>query len=436
MSTSGTFSTTSNGTHISEVITHDPNVGDTYSRVDSTVVAAQSGWTRSSTNTPGYNSSTRRLRKHKGIDLPMNPFGFSKTAYSGRYGTIYSAAISKLNGAYTAYQDSGYWDSNIPVPAKDPDVFARLDSKARNKLLGKLHDQSVNLGNAIGEGKQTVNLFLQTAGRLAGAAKDLRRGNISGAAQILTGLQQTNVDLRGRRILHSNNTTFARAMRLNSSRALANGWLELQYGWMPLLSDIYGSCEFLANKLYRAPRFKESASSSVSTSYTVRTDISVDAYVLDAFETVHAVKYVNYFSQEGQHDLAAIGLINPLSIAWELTPWSFVVDWMLPIGTFLNNLDATYGLEFKKGCRTEFWRASCKRRQYGKSYEIGNVKYVNTSNVSERVDKVFVSRDRVSSFPSNPLPNFKNPFSQFKSLIDPGAHALNAMALLTQAFGR
>jgi hypothetical protein len=35
-----------------------------------------------------------------------------------------------------------------------------------------------------------------------------------------------------------------------------------------------------------------------------------------------------------------LGLTDPLSVAWELIPYSFVVDWFVPIGTYLDNLNA------------------------------------------------------------------------------------------------
>jgi len=36
-----------------------------------------------------------------------------------------------------------------------------------------------------------------------------------------------------------------------------------------------------------------------------------------------------------------ISLGNPMELAWELIPFSFVVDWFLPIGNWISALDAT-----------------------------------------------------------------------------------------------
>jgi hypothetical protein len=31
----------------------------------------------------------------------------------------------------------------------------------------------------------------------------------------------------------------------------------------------------------------------------------------------------------------SLGLVNPLEIAWEVVPYSFVVDWFLPVGSYI-----------------------------------------------------------------------------------------------------
>lgn len=41
-----------------------------------------------------------------------------------------------------------------------------------------------------------------------------------------------------------------------------------------------------------------------------------------------------------------LGIINPQTWAWDAMPWSFVLDWWLPVGTFLSNFTASVGLEF------------------------------------------------------------------------------------------
>ena len=42
--------------------------------------------------------------------------------------------------------------------------------------------------------------------------------------------------------------------------------------------------------------------------------------------------------------LEQFGVLNPASVAWELTPFSFVVDWFVNIGSFLRQFGDTAGL--------------------------------------------------------------------------------------------
>jgi len=426
MSSYGTFATSSNGPHFEQNWFTDPDGTVTYSRIDSLIsLATTRDWTRSGTVTPGYRGSTKG-RKARGIDLPMNPFLFSLNEQSGAIGTMYHADINTVSGARSESLNSGFWGRNIPSIAPSSDVFAELDAKGRNKLLGKLHDQSVSLGIALAEGKQTINLFVNNIGKLAGSFRQLKRGDLSGAASILTGKKSANFSTRGPFTGRGKNRT--------TEEALASNWLELQYGWKPLLSDIYGACEFLANRLNRYPRYKEVSYQFKGENFSVTSEDADNRYV-DSYETLHTCKYVLYYSQdEGQHDLSALGLVNPLAVAWELVPYSFVVDWALPIGTFLGNLDATVGLNFVKGCKTTFWRGTVTRVRQGKSYTDGVRQIINSGKVTEVSRKVSVVRAPLLSFPNAPAPRLKNPFSQYNGLLDPGDHALNALALLTTTF--
>jgi hypothetical protein len=331
--------------------------------------------------------------------------------------------MNKVNGHWNTTMEYGDWGGNSFAPGKNASDSDYLSNKSLNKLLGKAKDQSVNLGWAVGEGRQTLNLFADNAKKIAGAARTLRQGNLVGAAAILTGAQPREF-IRGER-------SFKKDLRRNAPVALANRWLELQYGWLPLLSDIYGSFEYLTNKLYKAPRLKETAFAHIERNEENISEFA-DFRVVTSVETTHTVRWVLYYTQSGNHDLSALGLTNPLSIAWEVTPWSFVVDWALPIGTYLNNLDAFDGLSFVKGCKTEFWKGTVLRVEMGKQRTLGDWVYTTTSNVRELTSAVQVSRQKLTSFPSSPLPSFKFPFKG--GLIGP--HALNAYALLTQAFGR
>lgn len=50
-----------------------------------------------------------------------------------------------------------------------------------------------------------------------------------------------------------------------------------------------------------------------------------------------------------QHRYMELGLYNPFALFWEVTPYSFVVDWMLPIGNWLGSLTADVGMSYIDG---------------------------------------------------------------------------------------
>lgn len=90
-----------------------------------------------------------------------------------------------------------------------------------------------------------------------------------------------------------------------------------------------------------------------------------------------------------------LGLTNPAMVAWDLVPFSFVVDWFLPVGKFLNSFDSHYGFSLKHGCGA-----------YDiKSHASLSESYVSGGFVSGFADAREYSRDQVSSFS---LPRFSD----------------------------
>jgi len=56
------------------------------------------------------------------------------------------------------------------------------------------------------------------------------------------------------------------------------------------------------------------------------------------------------------YQLNRYGVANPLSLLWELTTLSFVVDWFTGIGDFLDSLTASFGLSYLWGYETRYVR--------------------------------------------------------------------------------
>lgn len=121
-------------------------------------------------------------------------------------------------------------------------------------------------------------------------------------------------------------------------------------------------------------------------------------------------------------------MLNPQSIAWELTPWSFVIDWFIPIGNYLNNLDAFASYHTKAFHRTTIVKRRVRgKRSISPGWKDGLVIVGGGSN-SFATDHISVTREILPVPPDLPYPHFKNPFSL--------PHITDAVALASQFFSR
>lgn len=300
-----------------------------------------------------------------------------------------------------------------------------VDRRAVNKLLDNMKDQKINLAQAFAEREQTIQTLTSTAKTVAKALSSLKSGNFAGAAKAL-GIKPPK---RGQR-------RFNKEYANDVSNAMSDAWLSMQYGWKPLLQDVYGAAETLAqaslgpenrNAIY-AVASGSSRKDLTSRKIDSRATSGTTGYDSTVYECKgsYSVRYkVRYTrSSPPTSSLAKLGILNPLALAWELTPYSFVVDWFFPIGNWLGGLDASAGLAFESGFKTTLLKVEQETtqvttitwnpptRRYSETFDKENRKYVT------------MQRDTLSAFPFAPAPTFKNPLSF--------SHMLSAMALLKQ----
>lgn len=224
-------------------------------------------------------------------------------------------------GYYAAYNPlSGY------LTLSDATVARAID-----KIAQKAKGHSFNLGVAVAEGHQTLMLTLNVIRRLNLAAGAIKKGQIGPALRFL-GSPDSNVPQR-------------RAYKKLSQSDIGSMWLEIQYGWMPLIGDVYESAKAY-EKLTSAPRsteFRVGASETKIISDPHFQPPEYSCFVRKA----HYESSVHYTCRltEVLSMTRSLGLQNPLSVVWEKVPFSFVADWFIPIGTYLDNLGIIPHLE-------------------------------------------------------------------------------------------
>lgn len=188
------------------------------------------------------------------------------------------------------------------------------------KLLEKWRQSSFDLGVTIGEGRESVQLITSRLGDIAKAATQLRKGNLGGALRTLS---------------HVPKGVRRSAQAAISAGAFRDAWLELQYGWLPLLRDIHALSEFV--KLDPKRNRVKARSSNRGGAKPYGSGIPQDRVHVSKNDS-RLQLIVEVSSQPTL--MERLGLTDPLSVGWNLAGWSFVVDWFAPIGDYLATLHA------------------------------------------------------------------------------------------------
>lgn len=339
--------------------------------------------------------------------------------YSGNF---IQGDVSAFNGVYqvfgypanpktsqTSVGDLQTGNYGVTCPAF-PVFNTGLESRAVTKALSKLKNQSVNLAVAFAERKETAELLVGTLAGLAKAARSLHCGDMRGVARGL-GLSGTPKSPRGR--------TFPQK------------WLELQYGWQPLYSDVFGCVNALNQRdTDDAKRYTVAVTGKVRDPFRRFTRTPQVRPCLDAISTDTGfegcfVRLDYYLENPLLASLSALGITNPAEVVWERVPFSFVVDWFLPVGNYLSSMDAALGYSFRGGSCTRLFRRDWSAGIVPGANASGFRAGVITGTVSCRA--VNIDRSVYTSSPLPRIPGFKNPFPQN------GRHIANAIALFASS---
>lgn len=358
-------------------------------------------------------------------DLPMNAYSFSITENDWARGTVdeqtfNSAGVLTNRGSHSGQFGSGAaaWDVQASVVGPTGAEIASCNARCDTKMLLALKDQKVNALQAFAERAQTFRTITESATSIASALSNLKKGNIGGAIDALGGRKPSRKAVSG----------FKKLFPKDPSKAVSNLWLSWTYGWKPLLNDIYGAAEFYNQQITKDRIMRARATVSISgksTVNTVKPQVGWEMRHTTTRSWKYSCKLVIFYKvvNDNSKTIAQLGLMNPAVIAWELLPFSFVADWFLPVGNFLQSLDATVGLTFVKGCRTTCTKQNASKLSGAKSLVV--TKAVSAS-VLGKVRTIGITRTALASFPSVSAPSWKNPFSV--------SHAASAIALVQQLF--
>lgn len=215
-----------------------------------------------------------------------------------------------------------------------PNEQTRLD--ARLKAYNRLSEERSNLGETLGEFKATGNMAAKRIRQVAEIALALKRGNFSHLGDMIKGNVPKGVK------------------RLSASRRLADGWLELEFGWKPLVQDVFDSLSILQTK-FETGTSRLSKGNGTKGGFGVN-DSSDFASIIRRIENNGPNASTKLYSEVSNANIAklnALGIANPAALAWDLLPFSFVVDWFIPVGPALASWTSSLGYYVRAECNVE-----------------------------------------------------------------------------------
>lgn len=223
----------------------------------------------------------------------------------------------------------------------DKGAVANATNNARERFKEQISN-SAALGIDIAEYSQSLNMIATRGAQLFKFANSLRKGNFGAAAKAL------GFDKSGK--------AFKKPDGVKISRSFANNFLEWHFGWSPLLQDIHDASQAISNPIKSVkPRARARDGYGRFDSTGSGGDMTLD--IANTIVIVCCGAKVTV-SNPALHLAESLGVINPVQIAWETVPFSFVVDWFLPVSNFLGQLSDFAGLDIASPWSTVVYHTS------------------------------------------------------------------------------
>lgn len=310
--------------------------------------------------------------------LPFNDYHRREVKTFTPIGTV-----EELPGNYT-YND-------FPLQFSSPPSLGGPHAEAIKHMYSRIGNVDLQMLVSAAEMPKTLDLVAGTARNIGHAFRRLRKFDVVGAMKHL-GINDTR---KGNRMSKSMQNYHKANSRVSKKDVAGSRWLELQYGWLPLLGEVESSVKVLNREIEN----KGMILSFKSNGGTKGTSVVNNYYGSGTRRWKRKIQY--YVTVEvidsKSRTVGSLGLTNPLSVVWELVPYSFVVDWFLPIGDFIAAQTALAGLQYRAGGYSEETITRTKAH-------VTHVKYSRwatcPANLTLDEHEVWYRRTKMSDFPN------------------------------------
>jgi len=332
------------------------------------------------------------------------PYDYTRIATNGAWEKLTGVGVLSLLTQGPPYRHQAELNG---LPKANSESGSIVDAKLRSRVT----DEIWNAGQSLGEMRETLSSIVGLVQVVVDLIRFLKRPRpIDFYGWTVRNRRQRK---RLKRKAYQNALRGARQTRRGPTRAhlireaargLAHGWLAYKFFWLPVLSDIHSAIAALSAQLKQPGIFRVTADYKRSLPPLPLPGLTGKVMETETFTGREECKGELSFSINSGFlaTLSAYGLTDPLALAWELLPMSFVIDWFIPVGSFVRALQRPIGLSFYGGYRTTYleWQGDYRFRLPGESRYLGGIAPHATG-----FHKSF-RRDKYTGFPV-PVPHFR-----------------------------
>jgi len=356
---------------------------------------------------------------------------------------------SKMEGTSTEYQGKlcrsvanvlcSCGPSNLTVGIDTTPIYWDSESTAKSRAIASMQfgiqDAGVNLPQFAGELRDFRDIFDKSLGKLTFATFDQWLWAAAKRADNPRNQMRQLYSLRKRQIVDRLNAQSI----LEGLRTLVASDLFIEFAYKPLVSDLQQMMELSGHMLSQYDRLTRVRpvrvrGASVDRGTSTFSQSGDSEYILYRTHTRITTAWAQvHFDMSAMPAppsalvaaADALGFDKPISTAWELTPWSFLIDYFVQVGDWLDQFQGDFielpytilqqGTSVKTTtdviCKTSFW----------KNYASG--KYVNVRPCTRigTVSKTkYHRKPEVLALYGAPLtPKLKLPNErQFRNMVD------------------
>lgn len=265
----------------------------------------------------------------------------------------YKTELNTTNKPWWAWYGTANfcWFYGVPVTtlkSRCGTAYAQAYRSFRDQAHGQAQ---MMLAVDVGERKKTYMMIAKAIGHVLSLAKAVAKKDAGAIRRAL---------VRADSFVHRGSQR-SRSFAYRRPRTKADFgslWLEYRYGWQPLLGSIQNGLELLSHQR----SFPEFIRGTGGGTYKARSVDHINSSVMHCDVDAHlhvTLKGRVVLNNPDLYRLNQYGLVNPLSTAWELVPFSFVVDWFVKVGDYLSNLTDWVGITFNDLSVTYSARGTC-----------------------------------------------------------------------------